>query len=146
MAGEYVLDCLRPHPSNTILPEGSLFTYFRLIDFYSCLFFYDILLGTKTMQCRMIGRDVNGELKWIWKQAVAAYFWGFSWRDWGKLQKRQSGYPVSGPTFEPGPPEYQAGVLTTRPQRSVGAFNNRKKESCYFRHVRRCVCMWPAPT
>jgi hypothetical protein len=37
----------------------------------------------------------------------------------GRTEENKSGYPVSGPVFELGHPEYKAGMLTTPPRRSI---------------------------
>jgi hypothetical protein len=49
----------------------------------------------------------------------------FAWMRWGKLQKPQSGQPVSGSKFETGILEYEGGVLLGRGELSI-----RKERDC----------------
>jgi hypothetical protein len=67
--------------------------------------------------------EVNDELERIWKEAVAAYFktllrqlsGGTEENHVNQSQESRS----TGQDLNPGPPEYEAGALTTRPPRSI---------------------------
>jgi hypothetical protein len=52
--------------------------------------------------------------------------WGtisaFAYSNWGKPRKPQSRHAISGPIFQPGPPEYEAGVLFTRGRSLINLF------------------------
>jgi hypothetical protein len=67
----------------------------------------------------MIGWYVNYEFESIWKEAFVAYFKVLSRHSLEEMRKtpitlsEDSRYP--GRNLNPGPPEYQAGVLTTQP-------------------------------
>jgi hypothetical protein len=57
----------------------------------------------------------------------------FAWRDWRKPQK--SSISIAGRRgrdLNPGPPEYETGVLITVPRRSLGAIWTRKIHSTTF--------------
>jgi hypothetical protein len=66
---------------------------------------------------------MNDELERMWKEAVVAKFKVLLFRHFpGGTEKNQnvSQHSLSpGRNLNPGPPEYEAGVLTTRPRRSV---------------------------
>jgi hypothetical protein len=61
--------------------------------------------------------------KMRWKEAVVAQFKILSLNFPGREQVSQD-RPSPGRDFNPGPPEYEAGVLTTRPQLSVLNFRD----------------------
>jgi hypothetical protein len=67
----------------------------------------------------MIELLMNNELERIWKESVVASFKVLSRRLPGgseeNHEKIYAGWPVCEPRFEPVPPKYEAGMLTTRP-------------------------------
>jgi hypothetical protein len=66
---------------------------------------------------------INYEMEWIWKEAIMASFEVLSriclegLRKTTKNLSQDSRSP--GRDLNPGPPEYKAGVLTTRAQHSI---------------------------
>jgi hypothetical protein len=71
----------------------------------------------------MIGWLRNGELKRICKEAVAAYFKALSRHLPGGTEENNENHSRDswspGRDINPEPPEYETGMITTRPRRSV---------------------------
>jgi hypothetical protein len=58
-------------------------------------------------------------LEWSGRGPILRYFRSIRLEGLEKTTKTLSGEPVSGPRFEPGTSEYEAGISNTRPRRSV---------------------------
>jgi K+-transporting ATPase c subunit len=79
---------------------------------------------------------MNNTLEGIWKEAVVAqcfllslYFLGRTKRNHEKHQDGRS----QGRDLNPGPPEYEAGVLTTRPRHSAYSGFGGAPQSSYMK-------------
>jgi hypothetical protein len=95
------------------------------------LFIYSLttLSVSQTTQRRMKGRYVNDKLERMWKVAVVAYFKQLSQyfpRETEEKHKKSQSSRSPCRDLNPGLPEYEAGVLTTRPRRSVPELRNKQ--------------------
>jgi hypothetical protein len=67
-----------------------------------------------------------------WKGCGRKWSWpAFAWRYWGKPRKLRQDSRSPGRDLNPGPPEYEAGLLTTRPWRSVSIQIVTSLFNCY---------------
>jgi hypothetical protein len=67
-----------------------------------------------------IGKDFEGSDRGLNWGTIPA----FAWRVWGKPRNISADIRSLGRYLNPGPPEFEAGVLTARPPRSVSAEEN----------------------
>jgi uncharacterized protein YbbK (DUF523 family) len=83
--------------------------------------FYDAFTVTHTIQRRMKWWQVNDELHRMWKEVVVASFkyYPYIWINWEKPKNIDQDNRLPGRDFNMKPPEYEAGMLTTRPRCAV---------------------------
>jgi hypothetical protein len=94
----------------TALHNLFLFIYSLFNDAFSIS---DNIASNERMIVFWIGKDVEGSGNGLIQDTILA----FACRDWGKHENLSQDSRSLGRDLNPGPPEYEAGVLTTLPWR-----------------------------